>query len=257
MPRTTPPLPLLVTHPLRQPPPHPSRPSAGLLRVREFQQAEIEHFCHPDKKDHPKFHSVKDVVLPLYARENQMALTSEQRRPTRMALGEAVERGIIANQTLGYFIGRTYQFFCMVRAGARCEWSMGFTSESAPVVSRPCTLSRCPLKDCSGLQPISHPSRASVASPPQVGIDPARVRFRQHLAHEMAHYACDCWDGEIETTYGWVECCGLADRSAYDLTKHSEASKVDLSAFEAFDEPITVEELRVRGRGETGSKQLC
>ena len=25
-------------------------PRAGLLRVREFTQAEIEHFCHPDKK---------------------------------------------------------------------------------------------------------------------------------------------------------------------------------------------------------------
>lgn len=25
-------------------------PRAGLLRVREFTQAEIEHFCHPEKK---------------------------------------------------------------------------------------------------------------------------------------------------------------------------------------------------------------
>ncbi len=25
-------------------------PRAGLLRVREFTQAEIEHFCHPDNK---------------------------------------------------------------------------------------------------------------------------------------------------------------------------------------------------------------
>lgn len=25
-------------------------PRQGLLRVREFTQAEIEHFCHPDKK---------------------------------------------------------------------------------------------------------------------------------------------------------------------------------------------------------------
>ncbi len=34
---------------------------------------------------------------------------------------------------------------------------------------------------------------------------------------QMAHYATDCWDGEVETSYGWVECVGLADRSAYDL----------------------------------------
>jgi len=29
----------------------------------------------------------------------------------------------------------------------------------------------------------------------------------------MAHYACDCWDAEIKTFYGWVECVGHADRS--------------------------------------------
>lgn len=28
----------------------------------------------------------------------------------------------------------------------------------------------------------------------------------------------DCWDFEVECSYGWVECAGLADRSAYDLT---------------------------------------
>lgn len=33
----------------------------------------------------------------------------------------------------------------------------------------------------------------------------------------MAHYAEDCWDCEIETSYGWVECVGLADRAAFDL----------------------------------------
>ena len=54
----------------------------------------------------------------------------------------------------------------------------------------------------------------------RVKIEPRRgrhVRFRQHLPDEMAHYACDCWDAEIYTTYGWVECVGHADRSAYDL----------------------------------------
>ena len=31
-------------------------PRQGLLRVREFTMAEIEHFVHPDKKQHAKFH---------------------------------------------------------------------------------------------------------------------------------------------------------------------------------------------------------
>ena len=30
-------------------------PRSGLLRVREFTMAEIEHFCDPDDKNHPKF----------------------------------------------------------------------------------------------------------------------------------------------------------------------------------------------------------
>lgn len=37
----------------------------------------------------------------------------------------------------------------------------------------------------------------------------------------MAHYAADCWDAEIESSYGWIECVGIADRSAYDLRAHT------------------------------------
>lgn len=59
---------------------------------------------------------------------------------------------------------------------------------------------------------------------PQVGLNPDRVRFRQHLQHEMAHYAEDCWDCEVECSYGWVECAGLADRSAYDLNVRPPAA---------------------------------
>jgi len=46
----------------------------------------------------------------------------------------------------------------------------------------------------------------------------------------MAHYACDCWDAEVETSYGWIEVAGHADRSAFDLTKHSEKTGVELKA---------------------------
>ena len=159
-------------------------PRAGLLRVREFTQAEIEHFVNPDDKRHPKFSSVAPLAPLLYARSHQMG-ASKKAEP--IALGDAVERGLIANETLAYFIGRTWLFFT------------------------------------------------------KAGVDPARMRFRQHLQHEMAHYAEDCWDAEVETTYGWVECAGLADRSAYDLTAHAGASGVDLSAHETFAEPRMVD----------------
>jgi glycyl-tRNA synthetase len=32
--------------------------------------AEIEHFVDPDNKDHHKFHSVKDIKLPLFNKQN-------------------------------------------------------------------------------------------------------------------------------------------------------------------------------------------
>ena len=58
----------------------------------------------------------------------------------------------------------------------------------------------------------------------KVGVDPKKLRFRQHMSNEMAHYASDCWDAEILTSYGWVECVGCADRSAFDLKKHSSST---------------------------------
>jgi len=163
-------------------------PRAGLLRVREFTQAEIEHFVHPDHKDHARFDEVKDVGLSLFSRDAQLGAV---KKPFPMSIGDAVEKGIIANQTLGYFIARTQLFL------------------------------------------------------EKIGINPAKLRFRQHLQHEMAHYAEDCWDAEIESTYGWVECVGLADRSAYDLKAHSVASKVELTAHERFAEPVMEEVLVV------------
>ena len=74
----------------------------------------------------------------------------------------------------------------------------------------------------------------------KVGVDPARLRFRQHMSNEMAHYACDCWDAEIYTSYGWTECVGCADRSCYDLTQHTLATGVRLSAEKPLAEPRTV-----------------
>ena len=76
---------------------------------------------------------------------------------------EAVEQGIINNETLAYFMARTYLFLL------------------------------------------------------RVGIAPEKLRFRQHLLTEMAHYASDCGDGEVKLSYGWTECLGIADRACFDL----------------------------------------
>ena len=168
-------------------------PRQQLLRVREFPMAEIEHFVHPLKKNnHPKFRStgVADLKLPLLSQEQQ---NGDGSCLTNMTLGEAVDAGIINNETLAYFMGRVYLYLT------------------------------------------------------KVGLNPDRIRFRQHRANEMAHYASDCWDAEADVSYGWIEIVGIADRAAYDLTVHSKASKVDLVAHDKLETPIetVVTELQV------------
>ncbi|KAI9320684.1 glycyl-tRNA synthetase [Dichotomocladium elegans] len=163
-------------------------PRSGLLRVREFTMAEIEHYVDPDNKDHPGFNEVKDVKVAILPKDVQLAGKTELQEIT---VGEAVEKGIIDNQTLGYFIARIYQFLT------------------------------------------------------KIGIKKDRLRFRQHMSNEMAHYACDCWDAEIHTSYGWIECVGCADRSAYDLTVHSVRTKEKLVVREQLAEPRVVEQWQV------------
>ncbi|KAK3828235.1 MAG: glycyl-tRNA synthetase [Benniella sp.] len=155
-------------------------PREGLLRVREFTMAEIEHYVDPEKKDHPRFHEVASYKLKVLPASVQLQGKTEL---LEIAVGEAVEKKIIDNQTLGYF------------------WS--------------------------------------------IGINPDRVRFRQHMKNEMAHYACDCWDAEIHTSYGWKECVGCADRSAYDLTVHSNKTGEKLVVRERLPEPLVEEKLQL------------
>lgn len=75
----------------------------------------------------------------------------------------------------------------------------------------------------------------------RIGMDPTKMRFRQHMGNEMAHYATDCWDCECFTTTGWLECIGCADRSCYDLNQHANATNVKLSANRPLKAPKQVE----------------
>ncbi len=79
-----------------------------------------------------------------------------------------------------------------------------------------------------------------------IGLDPEKLRFRQHLPEERAHYASDCWDGEAYTErFGWIEINGVADRGKYDLEKHSRHSGEELGVFEEYESPETVVEREV------------
>ncbi len=48
--------------------------------------AEIEHFCDPTNKDHPKFDDVKDLEVTLYSACNQM----DGKLPEKVKIGDAV-----------------------------------------------------------------------------------------------------------------------------------------------------------------------
>jgi glycyl-tRNA synthetase len=81
-------------------------PRNGLLRVREFQQAEIEYFVNPKVKTHPKFASVATLELSLLTKTNQLT----DGKTVKMTCGHAVENGIISNESLAYYLARTYLF---------------------------------------------------------------------------------------------------------------------------------------------------
>jgi glycyl-tRNA synthetase len=82
----------------------------------------------------------------------------------------------------------------------------------------------------------------------RLGIDAERLRFRQHLKDEMAHYAADCWDAEVLLSFGWIEITGIADRGCWDLSRHAEFSGTELTHFKKFDEPKEMEVVKVKAK---------
>jgi len=152
-------------------------PRQGVIRLREFNQAELEYFVHPAEKKHPNF---KELA------KDTLTLVDKFDREHRITLEEAVSKGIIANEVLAYFIGKTRRFLL------------------------------------------------------SLGIKDEKLRFRQHKDEEKAHYATDCWDAEVLTSYGWIEIVGIADRTDYDLSRHAKFAKVDMSVFIPYPQPLVV-----------------
>ena len=62
----------------------------------------------------------------------------------------------------------------------------------------------------------------------KVGVDPERLRFRQHRKDELAHYSRECWDLEVKINDTWLEVAGIADRGTYDLSRHIKESGENL-----------------------------
>jgi glycyl-tRNA synthetase len=76
-------------------------PRQGLLRLREFYQAEIEVFCNPSKlNDLSKFDDVKDTLLRFY-----------DGHYLELSVQEALDRNILPNKLVGYYLALLVEFF--------------------------------------------------------------------------------------------------------------------------------------------------
>ncbi len=53
-----------------------------------------------------------------------------------------------------------------------------------------------------------------------LGMNKNKLRFREHLPNERAHYAIDAEDIEYEAPFGWSEFEGIHNRSDWDLSRH-------------------------------------
>ncbi len=155
-------------------------PRQGMIRLREFTQAEAEIFVHPDEKDHPNFSRYAEYRMPLFGIEQQQ----EDTEAITLTMREAVDKGLVASEYVAYYLAVTHDF--MIR----------------------------------------------------IGVDPTKIRFRQHLPDERAHYAADCWDAEYHSArFGWVEAVGIADRTDYDLRAHAAVSGEKMTVFIQYQEP--------------------
>ncbi len=65
-----------------------------------------------------------------------------------------------------------------------------------------------------------------------LGIQKENIRLRDHSQKELSHYSNATTDIEFNFPFGWGELWGIADRTDYDLKKHMEFSKQDMTYLE-------------------------
>ena len=76
-------------------------PRKGLVRVREFTQAELEHFIDSEE-DEPNLGRVEDVELQLYSRTQQ---EMKEGTTQTMTVREAVQDEVIESPWIAYYLG--------------------------------------------------------------------------------------------------------------------------------------------------------
>lgn len=143
-------------------------PRQGVLRGREFTQAEGQIFIDPAEKNNwEKFDDVKGYNLPIWSADNQK-------------LGKGMEDISVESLVNNNYVKSKAYAWCLYLA-----YNL-FVSFGIPI---------------------------------------ERIRLRQHGSDEKAFYAHDAWDIELDLkNYGWMEVCGIHDRTDYDLKQHAKES---------------------------------
>jgi glycyl-tRNA synthetase len=76
-------------------------PRRALVRVREFTQAELEHFIDPEE-DEPPIERVADVELPLYSAANQ---NDDEGGIEHLTVREALDEEVVTSEWVAYYLG--------------------------------------------------------------------------------------------------------------------------------------------------------
>ena len=65
-----------------------------------------------------------------------------------------------------------------------------------------------------------------------MNMDMENIRTRDHEKEELSHYSNATTDIEFMFPFGWGELWGIADRTDYDLMRHQEHAKADMTYFD-------------------------
>jgi glycyl-tRNA synthetase len=82
-------------------------PRHFIIRVREFNQMEIEIFYDPEHPGCPKFSEIKDKKIVILTREAQ----KKEGKPIKITAEYAVKKKIIPNEWMAYFLAKEFEFY--------------------------------------------------------------------------------------------------------------------------------------------------
>jgi glycyl-tRNA synthetase len=187
----------------QKPSKHPGEHSTCELTEPRMFNLMFKTFMGPVEESASVIYLRPETAQGIYVNYLNVLQSSRQRIPFGIAqIGKAFRNEI----TPGNFIFRTREFEQMemqffVKPGEAAEW----------------------FERWRALRMIWHQ---------ELGLNPDKLRWHQHEAGELAHYARAAYDIEYEFPFGWQEIEGVHDRGVFDLTNHQNATGKKLEYFD-------------------------